>query len=140
MVRYFWEGESMKNLFRFIHHIINVCAASGKKRLGYSFLHILSLAMMAACFYGVYFMVTGADSVLAGAGLGGLVLSRIGIVICAAMGVLFFLQGFVAQIVTFITGLIGLAKAEERAANLAAALVALLSVVALIVAGVLLFA
>ena len=51
-----------------------------------------------------------------------------------------FSAGFVAQIVTFITGLIGLAKAEERAANLAAALVALLSVVALIVAGVLLFA
>lgn len=140
MVRYFREGGEHEKSVSVYSSYYKCMRGERKKRLGYSFLHILSLAMMAACFYGVYFMVTGADSVLAGAGLGGLILSWIGIVICAAMGVLFFLQGFVAQIVTFVTGLIGLGKAEERAANLAAALVALLSVIALIAAGVLLFA
>ncbi len=42
----------MRNLFHFIRHILGVCAASGPKRLGYSFLHIISIAVMAGFFTG----------------------------------------------------------------------------------------
>lgn len=128
----------MRNLFHFIGHILGVCAASGGKRLAYSFLHILSIALMAGCFYGVWYLANNGKTFLEGAGCGGVVFSWIGIVICAAAGVLFLLQGLVAQLVTFVTGLIGLGKEGERLPNLFAALVALASIVAVVVAGVLL--
>lgn len=91
-------------------------------------------------FYGAWYLVTNMESITAGAGFGGLVLSWVGIAICAIAGFLFFLQGLVAQVVTLITGLIGLGKAGERAANAGAAAVALLSIAALVAAGILLFA
>ncbi len=128
----------MRNLFQFIGHILAVCSASGPKRLAYSFLHIVSIAIMAGCFYGVWYLANNGERFLQGAGCGGLIFSWIGIVLCALAGILFLLQGFVAQLVTFVMGLIGLGKEGERLSNLFAALVALASIVALVVAGVVL--
>lgn len=117
------------NLFRFISHIMNMIAASGKKRIAYAFANIIIMAL------GVFFAI--AIKWLAGnmgESIGMLFACGFGILICALLALLCFLQGFVAQIALVIIAGIGMFHPEERAGNVISFLIALLTTAGLIAA------
>ncbi len=117
------------NLFRFIQHIGNMGAASGKKRVAYAFANILIMALGVLCAVGVKVLAGHMDE-----SFGMLIACVVGIIICGLLALLCFLQGFVAQIALVIIAGIGMFHREERGGNIIAFLIALLTTVGLIVA------
>lgn len=117
-------------LFNFIRHISHMGAASGKKRVLYAFANIAIMAL------GVLFAlcVKWSYALMAENFIGGL----FGIILSAAAAFITFLQGFVAQFALVIIAGIGIANPEERGGNIAAFIIALLTSVGLVAAGIIL--
>ena len=115
-------------LFNFIRHISNMAAASGKKRIVYAFANIFIMAL------GVFFAlcVKWSFALLSETFIGGL----LGIILSAALTIFTFLQGFVAQFALVVIAGIGIAVPEERGGNIAAFIIALLTSVGLVAAGI----
>lgn len=118
----------------FLRHIRNMVAASGKKRVIYAITNIVVMAL------GVFFALcvkwcwTGTFVDGSMPFIGGL----LGLIVTIPLTLLTFLQGFVAQFALVFITAIGIGNREERRPNVAAFLIALLTSVGLIVAGVIL--
>lgn len=121
----------MNLLFNFVRHIGNMGAASAPKRVAYAFGNILLMAFavfFAVCVkwsWGMMFSETF---------LGGLIL----VIVSIAATIIFFLQGFVGQIALIFIAGIGSGNPEGRGCNIAACVIALVTVVGLVIAAIVL--
>ncbi len=115
-------------LFNFIRHISNMGAASGKKRIVYAFANIAIMAL------GIFFAlcVKWSFALMSETFIGGL----LGIILSVALTIFTFLQGFLAQFALVIIAGIGIADPQERGGNIAAFIIALLTSVGLVAAGI----
>lgn len=120
----------MKELFRFIHHISKMGSAGGGKRVFYALLHIVAIVIAFAAGYGAYWLFANFSDILAQNFLF-ILLFIPGVILCVGAAILFFLQGVVAQIILIVFAAVGIKNPEERAGNIAALLIAVLSLVAL---------
>ena len=116
-------------LFNFISHIIHMGAASGKKRIAYAIANIAVMVLGVLCALGKKWSLGIMSDTSFIAGL-------LCLILCIALAIFTFLQGFVAQFALVIIAGIGIANPEERAGNIVAFIIALLTSVGLIVGGV----
>lgn len=119
----------MKNTewINFIRHIMNMTAASGKKRIAYAIGNIIIMML------GVFFAVCikwSWDYMLNSSFIVGIIV----IIICCALTIFTFLQGFVSQFALVVISGIGIANPEERKYNVAAFIISLLTSVGLVAA------
>lgn len=120
----------MRELFRFIHHISKMGSAGGGKRVFYALLHIVAVVLAFAAGYGAYWLFANFSNLLSQNLL--IILIFIpGVIVCVGAAILFFLQGAVAQVILIVFAAIGIKDPEERAGNIVALLIAVLSLVAL---------
>lgn len=120
----------MRELFRFIHHISKIGSAGGGKRVFYALLHIVAVVLAFAAGYGAYWLFANFSDLLSQNLL--IILIFIpGVIVCVGAAILFFLQGAVAQVILIVFAAIGIKDPEERAGNIVALLIAVLSLVAL---------
>ncbi len=123
----------MKGTINFIRHISNMATAEGKKRILYAFANIIIMAIAVGAAIGVKMLWEGIDS-----GNVNFVAGIVGIILCIALGIFSFLQGFVAQLALVVIAGIGIANPDQRGANVAAFLIAFATSVGLIIAAVIL--
>lgn len=120
----------MRELFRFIHHISKIGSAGGGKRVFYALLHIVAVVLAFAAGYGAYWLFANFSNLLSQNLL--IILIFIpAVIVCVGAAILFFLQGAVAQVILIVFAAIGIKDPEERAGNIVALLIAVLSLVAL---------
>lgn len=120
-------------LLHFVRHIADMAAAGGKKRVGYAFMNIIWMAAGVAAAVGVRFLAAGISD-----GSINFVLGVIGLIVCAVIALVCFLEGFLAQFaLVFIAG-IGISNPEERGGNVAALVIALITSVGLVIACIML--
>ncbi len=120
----------MRELFRFIHHISKMGSAGGGKRVFYALLHIVAVVLAFAAGYGAYWLFANFSNLLSQNLL--IILIFIpAVIVCVGAAILFFLQGAVAQVILIVFAAIGIKDPEERAGNIVALLIAVLSLVAL---------
>ena len=120
----------MRELFRFIHHISNMGSAGGGKRVFYALLHIVAVVLAFAAGYGAYWLFANFSNLLS-QNLLFILIFIPAVIVCAGAAILFFLQGAVAQVILIVFAAIGIKDPEERAGNIVALLIAVLSLVAL---------
>lgn len=120
----------MRELFRFIHHISKIGSAGGGKRVFYALLHIVAVVLAFAAGYGAYWLFANFSDLLSQNLL--IILIFIpAVIVCVGAAILFFLQGAVAQVILIVFAAVGIKDPEERAGNIVALLIAVLSLVAL---------
>ena len=126
------RGYFMKNgAVNFIKHIRNMITASGKKRVIYALANIVIMALAVAAAAGIKALATAMNG-----GELNFIAAIVGIIICFALGVFCFLQGFIAQIaLVFISGA-GIANPEERGGNIAAFIISFLTTAGLVAAAI----
>lgn len=111
----------------FIRHIMNMSAASGNKRIAYALGNII--IMMLGVFFAVCvkwcwdYMVDSS-----------FIVGIIGVIICCALTLFSFFQGFVAQFALVVISGIGIFNPQERMGNVAAFVISLLTSVGLVAA------
>lgn len=113
------------SVFRFIRRIQKMASASGKKRTAYAFVNVLLMALGVLSVLGVQWSLSFMSETSLVVGVLCLIVS-----VCAA--IIFFLQGFVAQIALVFIAAAGIARPEERSGNIAALIIALLTTAGLI--------
>ena len=128
----------MKELFRFVHHIVKVGNADGGKRVFYAVLHIFGIALAFAAGFGAYWLISNFGDLLSKNFLTILIVIP-GIIVCVAAAILFFLQGVVAQFATIIFCAVGIKDPEQRGGNVLALIIAVLGFAAVAVILVVLF-
>lgn len=119
------------NIFRFIRHIGNMRAASGKKRVAYAFGNMLLMALCvlsALCVKWSWTLMSDSSFIF----------GLFCVIVSVAVTVLFFLQGVLAQIALIFIAGIGIATPEDRSGNIAAFIIALLTAAGMITACILL--
>lgn len=113
----------------FMQHISKMIVAGGKKRVGYAIGNIVIMAL------GVFFavLVKKCLGIMTDSSFfGGL----IGTIICIALTIYTFLQGFIGQFALVIIAGIGIFRSDERSGNVAAFIIALVTSVGLVIAAV----
>ena len=120
----------MRELFRFIHHISKMGSAGGGKRVFYALLHIVAVVLAFAAGYGAYWLFANFSNLLS-QNLLFILIFIPAVIVCVGAAILFFLQGAVAQVILIVFAAIGIKDPEERAGNIVALLIAVLSLVAL---------
>ena len=127
----------MRTLLKFLSHVGKVAAAEKGKRVFYAFIHILGIALGIAAFLGALWLLNY-NTGIAEQSIGGWILVIIGMVILFVFAVLMFIEGFLAQLVLMICAFIGLRNPEERGYCLVASVVSALSIVAAVIAAIVL--
>ena len=120
----------MRELFRFIHHISKIGGAGGGKRVFYALLHIVAVVLAFAAGYGAYWLFANFSNLLS-QNLLFILIFIPAVIVCVGAAILFFLQGAVAQVILIVFAAIDIKDPEERAGNIVALLIAVLSLVAL---------
>lgn len=120
-----------RNIFHFFRHISKMGSASGNKRAAYALINIIFMALSVG---GAVCVKLSLNLMTDGSFIGGLIF----LIVSAAATIMFFLYGFFAQLaLVFIAG-IGIKNPEQRGGNIAALVIALITLAALITACVLL--
>ncbi len=119
-------------LTHFISHIGNMGAASGGKRVYYALMNIIWMAVGVAAAIGAKFLIEGTFY----DGFINLILGIIGVIICIAVAVVSFLEGFLAQFVLVFMSGIGMRNPEERKGNAVAFVISLITSLGLVAAGI----
>lgn len=112
----------------FTRHISKMSLADGKGRVAYAFGNCVLMALsvvFALCVKWCWVGMVTADNIPFIAGL-------LGLIVCVPLTVLTLFQGFVAQIILIGIAGFGIADPEERAGNIVAFIIALLTTAAVI--------
>ena len=129
----------MKELFRFIDHIIKIGDCKGSKRIFYSILHIFVMALACVFAYFAYSLGANNGEIMSEHGFIVWLFAIFALVLCGFIAIICFLQGFVAQVATIVISSIYISKAEEREKNIAALVIASVSFIAVVAAIIVLF-
>lgn len=121
-------------LRKFFMHLANIMADDGKKRVKYAIINIILMILTCVFAFIFYWLVSIQESVINEYGLVIWVFLWIGAVACLALGLTSFVQGFIAQFITLISSAVGVAKSQERSKNIAALVIASVSIVVIVVA------
>lgn len=116
---------------QFMRHISKMADASGRKRVFYAVGHIILMALGVACIRLIQWSWT---FLLTQSLIVGILLLAVGIFLMVGL----FLEGFVAQIILMFMAGFGIASPEGRKGNIAAFIIALLTSVGWVVAGIIL--
>ncbi len=111
---------------QFFIHIGNVITGDGKKRILYSIVNIVFMALAVLATWGV---MKSWDIMFSQTFIGGLIL----LIICIVFALASIVNGVIGQIVLIVCALISLGDKEQRAPCAVALVIALLSVAALVV-------
>lgn len=119
----------ISSILRLFAHVGKVTVANGKKRLAYSFLHILLVAIAVGLVLFIYWGIQNfaaymTQNLLYGIGI------IVGIAVAIFLAIYFVIQGVVSQIIVLITGFIGIFVPKNHLTNFLAFLVALVSLAA----------
>lgn len=115
----------MKHSLELLRYIGKQVTASGKKRIIYSIVNILLMAAVVGSAIGIRTLYLGMGEINVFAAI-------IGIILLAALCIIFALDGVIAQLVLLVASGIGMfnkAEPDNRAANVIAFIIALLSTV-----------
>ena len=115
----------MKHSLELLLYIGKQVTASGKKRIIYSIVNILLMAAAVGSAIGIRTLYLGMGEINIFAAI-------IGIILLAALCIIFALDGVIAQLVLLVASGIGMfnkAEPDNRAANVIAFIIALLSTV-----------
>ena len=118
----------MKSIVNFIRHISDMAAADGKKRIVYAFLNLIAMAIAAGFAWLFVYCLGVIESTSVVLGIFGLILS-------GALTVFTFLYGLVGQIALIFIAGAGMFGREDRGSNFVAFIIALVTTVALVIAG-----
>ncbi len=122
----------MLKILNFIAHFIRMATAEGKKRIGYAFLNLLYIAISFAAVFLIVKLYNGRLSdTISTESCGVYFGSWLGIIVCAIIGLEFFLLGVVSQAILLVCALIGIIISSTRIGNLVAFLISLASIGAL---------
>lgn len=123
----------MRNTVALLRYVGKQVTATGKKRVIYSIVNILLMAAAVGSAIGIRTLYLGMGEINFFAAI-------LGIILCAVICVIFAIDGVIAQLVLLVASGIGMfnkAEPENRAPNIAAFIIALLSTVGVAVALVL---
>ncbi len=120
----------MRNLFRSrftaIGMVLDICAASGKRRIFYAFQTLVMLAISVLAIYGLKVMFTYTIDE-------DFVLFVVGTALCLITLIFVALPVVIASIMLFFASLIGTFKSDERGANAVSLVVTTIAIVLAIV-------
>ncbi len=128
----------MNTFFKFLSHIGHVAAAEKGKRVFYSILHILGIALGVVAFLGAMWLLNN-NSSIAEQNIGAGILTVIGMVILFIFAVLMFIEGFLAQFILMICAFFGLREPEQRGYCVVTIVISILSLIAAVVVVIIMF-
>lgn len=113
--------------YQFWRYIGHMMGAFKGRRIVYAVVNVVLMGLSALACWGVVASWNAMFEVNFFAGL-------LGLIFCVAAAIMCFVNGVVAQLIMLVASGIGIANPEERKYNIAAFIIALLSLVALVVA------
>ncbi len=116
-----------RHFFSVIRHILDMTAASGKKRALYAVINAAAIALGVLFTFCVQWLWAGAST-----GDINFIAAVVGIILCCALTIACVLHGAVAQIALVFIALVGLFRPGERLGNFCALLLAVGTIVAAI--------
>lgn len=111
---------------QFIKHIFNMLNPSGKKKIFYSILNILYIALAVLSVWGFIQSLTIMQTTTF---FGGILL----LILCGVFALAFVINGVIGQLVLLISSFVCFFNPEERKGNIIAFFIALLSIVTVVV-------
>lgn len=113
--------------YQFWRYIGKMMGSFKGRRIVYAVVNVVLMALAALACWGVVACWNAMFEVNFFAGL-------LGLIFCVAAAIMCTVNGVVAQLIMLVSSAIGIANPEERKYNIAAFIIALLSLVALVVA------
>ncbi len=119
------------NFFTYIGDIIS--SSTGKKRRTYAITNILYFLFSALCAWGLLALFDYNDAQMQNCTDGGMVLlSWLGMLVCIAGAVEFFILGIVGQLILLVCSIIGVCNPERKKDNVAPLIISAVSIIGMV--------